>query len=436
MSGLIMTLQLLLGLSLLVFIHEMGHYLAARAFGIRVTKFYLFFDAWGFKLFSFKWGETEFGLGWLPFGGYCQIAGMIDETQSAEDLSDVPQSWEYRSKPAWQRLIVLFSGIFLNFITGIMILSFFLLGSQSAYLSNDEVSKHGITPSLAAEEIGFQYGDKILNINGKKIERFQDAQAMNVLFGAEVAVLRDNDTFKIPIPKNAYKRVMQEKTAFFAANNFPVILDSLAEGSVAHQIGMLPNDQILQINADTIHSFGHLQKALNTYKNEDIQLLARRDTSLLMLQTTLDSTGKLGIYVHFPYQLTNYTLGTAFVYGYKDAIDLLMANMKGLGKIFSGEEKASESVQGPIGMAKIYGAQWIWSRFWYVTGIISLILAFMNFLPIPALDGGHILFTLWEMITGRKPGEKFLTVAQNIGMILLLALMVFAFGNDLFRIFR
>jgi len=436
MSGLIMTLQLLLGLSLLVFIHEMGHYLAARAFGIRVNKFYLFFDAWGVKLFSFKRGETEFGIGWLPLGGYCQIAGMIDETQGEEDLASTPQPWEYRSKPAWQRLIVIFGGIFLNFVTGILILSFLLLGSSKGYLSNEEVSRFGITPSSVAQEVGFQSGDRILSINGKKIVRFQDAQAMNVLFGAQVEVLRSNETLTITIPNDTYRRVMQEGVQFFGAENYPVIVENLVEGSIAEQMGILANDRILQINADTIHSFGILQSVLSAYRNEDVQISIDRNTDILSLNTTLDSTGKLGVFVRVPYQATRYTLGSALVFGTKDAMDLLTANARGLGKVVSGREKASETIQGPIGMARIYGAKWDWARFWYVTGILSLILAFMNFLPIPALDGGHIVFTVWEIITRRKPSDKFLMVTQQIGMILLITLMVFAFGNDLFRIFR
>ena len=436
MSGLIMALQLLLGLSLLVFIHEMGHYLAARAFGIRVNKFYLFFDAWGYKLFSFKRGETEFGIGWLPLGGYCQIAGMIDETQGEDDLASTPQPWEYRSKPAWQRLIVIFGGIFLNFITGILVLSLLLFGSSKGFLSNEEVSKFGITPSRVAQEIGFQTGDEILSINGKKVVRFQDAQSMNVLFGAEIQVLRGKDTLTITIPNDTYRRAMEENAQFFGAENFPVVVENLVEGGIAEQMGVLANDRILQINHDTIHSFAILQNVLNNHRNEDVQILVDRNLDILELHTTLDSTGKLGIYVNFPYQGTRYTLGSALVFGTKDAMNLLTANAKGLGKVVSGREKASETIQGPIGMAQIYGARWDWMRFWYVTGILSLILAFMNFLPIPALDGGHILFTLWEIITRRKPSDKFLMATQQIGMILLLTLMVFAFGNDLFRIFR
>lgn len=433
MSTLIMTLQLLLGLSLLVFIHEMGHYLAARAFGIRVTRFYLFFDAWGFKLFKFKYKDTEFGIGWLPFGGYCQISGMIDETQSAKDLSAEPQSWEFRSKPAWQRFIVMFGGIFLNFVTGIVIFSLLLF--RTAYLSNDEVSKNGgITPSPIAKETGFCNGDKILTVNGKKVVRFQDVQTIRVLLGSEITVLRGSDTVCVSIPKNTHKRVLQEKAAFLGANQFPVIIDSFAENSTAQKIGMQKGDKILRINANTIDSYSCLQEVLALHKNQDVQCLILRDTAKISMQPKLDSLGKLGIYVHIPYQFTQYSLASAFTFGYKDATDLLIANTRGLGKLFTGEEKASESVQGPIGMAQIYGRQWIWPRFWYVTAIISLILAFMNFLPIPALDGGHIMFIIWEILTGRKPNEKFLTIAQSIGMMLLLAIMIFAFGNDLFRV--
>ncbi|MDR1950981.1 MAG: RIP metalloprotease RseP [Bacteroidales bacterium] len=444
MTGLIMALQLIAGLSLLVFIHEMGHYLAARMFGIRVNKFYLFFDAWGVKLFSFKRGDTEFGIGWLPLGGYCQIAGMIDETQDADDLASEPQPWEYRSKPAWQRLIVIFGGIFLNFVTGILILSFILLGSSKGYLSNDEISKFGgITPSPVAQNIGFQNGDKILSINGKNVVRFQDAQNMNVLFGSEIAVLRGHDTIKITIPKDTYRRTMGEKMPFFAAENFPVIVENLTENSIAKHMGILVNDRILQINEDTVFSFGILQEILNTYKNQDIEILVERDVYIpfahqetVTLHTTLDTTGKLGIFVKLPFGSTHYTLSSALVFGYKDGMDLLKANARGLSKVISGKEKATETIQGPIGMAQIYGSKWDWLRFWYVTGILSLILAFMNFLPIPALDGGHILFTLWEIITRRKPSDKFLMATQQVGMILLITLMVFAFGNDLFRIFR
>ena len=445
MSGLIMTLQLLLGLSLLVFIHEMGHYLAARMFGIRVNKFYLFFDAWGYKLFSFKRGNTEFGIGWLPLGGYCQIAGMIDETQGEKDLASEPQPWEYRSKPAWQRLVVIFGGIFLNFITGILILSCLLLGSSKGYLSNETVSEFGgITPSPLAQEIGFQHGDQILNIDGKRIVRFQDAQGMNVLFGSEINVLRGDDTLKITIPKDTYRRVAEQNVQFFSAQNFPAIVNDLQEGGLAEQMGMLADDRILQINDDSVFSFGELQNILNAYKNQDVQILVERKTHSIPyaiyetfeLHTTLDSTGRLGVFIGIPFELTQYTLSSALAYGYRDGMDLLKANAKGLGKVISGKEKATETIQGPIGMARIYGAKWDWSRFWYVTGILSLILAFMNFLPIPALDGGHIVFTLWEIITRKKPSDKFLMVTQQIGMIILFALMFFAFSNDLFKIFR
>jgi regulator of sigma E protease len=361
---------------------------------------------------------------------------MIDETQDAEDMASTPQPWEYRSKPAWQRLIVLFGGIFLNFVTGILILSFLLFGSSKGFLSNEEVSRFGITPSPVAQEIGFQDGDRILSINGRRVVRFQDAQSMNVLFGAEIAVLRGKDTIKITVPNDTYRRVMEERVPFFGAENFPVIVENVEENSIADRMGIIANDRIIQINDDTVHSFGILQNILNARRNQNVQVFVQRETETLELRTTLDSTGRLGIFVSRPFEATRYTLGSALFFGYRDGMDLLKANARGLGKVVSGREKASESIQGPIGMAQIYGAKWDWSRFWYVTGILSLILAFMNFLPIPALDGGHILFTLWEIITRKKPSDKFLMATQQIGMVILLALMVFAFGNDLFRIFR
>jgi len=437
MAGLTMALQLILSLSLLVFIHEMGHYLAARAFGIRVNKFYLFFDAWGFKLFKFKRGETEFGIGWLPLGGYCQIAGMIDETQGEDDLASTPQPWEYRSKPAWQRLIVLFGGIFLNLVTGILILSFLLLGSSKGFLSNEEVSRFGIAPSSVAQDIGFETGDQILTVNGREIVRFQDAQSMNMLFGSEVVVLRGSDTLTITVPRDTYRRVMEERSLpFFGAENFPAIVADLLEGSIAEQMGLLVGDRILQINTETIYSFDLLQRVLSAHRNEDVEILVERNSDVLTLHTTLDSTGLLGFFTRWPYQITRYTFGSALVFGTKDAIGLLTANARGLGKVVTGRENARETIQGPIGMARFFGARWDWENFWRMTGIFSLILAFMNFLPIPALDGGHIVFTFWEIVTRRKPSDKFLMVTQQIGMVLLLALMVFVISNDLFKIFR
>lgn len=430
-----MTSQLLLGLSLLVFIHEMGHYLAARAFGIRVTKFYLFFDAWGFKLFSFKRGDTEFGIGWLPLGGYCQIAGMIDETQDESGLASEPQPWEYRSKPAWQRLIVLFGGIFLNLVTGVLILSALLLGR--GFLSNEEVSRHGIAPSSVAQEIGFQRGDRILTVDGRRVLRFEDvASNPNVLFGAEVTVLRGNDVVTITVPRDTHRRVMDAGVQFLGVDN-PVIVDRPQEGSIAEQIGILPNDRILKINNDTIHSFAMLQSVLGSHRNSEVEVVVARNSETILLNANLDETGRLGIHVlPLPLEMTRYTPLTALKFGTKDAVGMIVANARGLGQVVSGRERATESLQGPIGIARIYGATWDWVHFWLVTGILSLILAFMNFLPIPALDGGHIMFTLWEIITRRKPSDKFLMATQQIGMVLLLALMVFVFGNDLLRLFR
>lgn len=430
-----MALQLLLSLSLIVFIHEMGHYLAARAFGIRVNKFYLFFDAWGFKLFSFKRGDTEFGIGWLPLGGYCQIAGMIDETQDEKGLASEPQPWEYRSKPAWQRLIVLFGGIFLNFITGILILSALLFGR--GFLSNEEVSRYGIDPSIVAQEIGFQRGDRILYVDGRRVVRFQDTQGPNVLFGSEVTVLRGGEIVTITVPRNTHQRVTDAGMPLFSADNFPVIVDRVQEGSIAEQIGILPNDRVLKINNDTIHSFAMLQNLLRIHRNSEIEVSVVRDSKVVLLPATLDEAGRLGFYrVAFPFEGTRYTALTALKFGTRDGVGLLIANARGLGQVASGQVRATESIQGPIGMARFFGANWDWLRFWHLTGVISLILAFMNFLPIPALDGGHIVFTMWEIITRKKPSDRFLMITQQIGMVLLLTLMLFVFGNDLFRIFR
>ncbi|GHS85848.1 zinc metalloprotease [Bacteroidia bacterium] len=437
MTGLIMTVQLLLGLSILVFLHELGHYLTAKMFGIKVEKFYLFFDAWGGKLMSFEWHGTEFGIGWLPFGGYCKIAGMVDESMDTAQLACEPQAWEFRAKPAWQRLIVICAGVIMNLITGIFIMSCLLLSSQSNYLSNDEVSQYGIYASPIARELHFQTGDKIVQVNGKTVKRFQDVQSLNVLLGATITVVRGQDTLNIVVPDDTYKRLNVQRGALFEPFNYPMAtIDSIYESSIAQRAGLQKNDLIIAVAGDSVRSFGAFRDLIWQHRAQEIVIDIVRNNVPESLTVKLDSTGYLGIQLgSYPYQLASYTISSALFYGTKDAFDLILANARGLGKIFTGKEKAQESLQGPVGMARIYGGQWVWTKFWYITALISLILAFMNILPIPALDGGHLVFILAEIITRRKPSIKVLTVAQTIGMMLLLGIMIFAIGNDIIRLF-
>lgn len=436
MNFLIMAGQLILGLSILVLIHEAGHYFAARIFGIRVDKFYLFFDAWGISLLKFKKGDTEYGIGWLPLGGYCKIAGMVDESMDKEQMQQAPKEYEYRSKPAWQRLIVIAAGVILNLITGIIIFALLIYNQEKAYLSNDEVNKVGIYASSIAREFGFTNGDRIIAINGEKIERFKDAQGFAVLFGSEITIDRHGDTQTLVIPKNAYKKIVTQGMRIFEPYYYPTIVDTVIPGFPADKAGLKRGDKIIMFDENAIESFGDFREKIQNAQNTEVQLTLIRNKDTLCQAVQMDSSAYIGILNSSPYVLTPYTILNSFYYGSKDAFEMISANAKGLGKIFTGEEKASESVQGPIGIASIYGNEWVWSRFWYITAMISLVLAFMNILPIPGLDGGHIMFTLYEMITRRKPSDKFLEYAQMVGMILLLALMVFAVGNDLLKLFR
>ena len=484
-----MAAQLILGLSILVFIHELGHFFFARLFKTRVEQFYLFFNPkislfrakkingkWKFRFFSknvpagFRkktdangnnikdekgkeiyepipieelhdndWRKypdsTEWGIGWLPFGGYCNIAGMIDENKKANQLSSEPQSWELRSKPAWQRLLVMLGGIIMNLVLGCALFIFFTYHYVGGYIANDDVSKDGVYVYDAGKQLGFETGDKIVAVNGKKIVRFEDVRKTGVYFGSKITVERNGQQFDIILPDTTY-RMLKHGGSLFSNSNFPAIVDSVMSNTPAEQGGLQKNDHIISINDVTINCFGAIQNELKKHTKEKITVGVVRQQDTLQLTMQLDSIPTLGFISKMPYVPVHYTLGESFKYGLSDAMDMLTSNIKGFGKILKGQEKATESLQGPIGIATIYGGVWDWARFWFFTGVLSLILAFMNILPIPALDGGHIVFILIEIVTGRKPSDKVIEYAQIAGMMLLIALMFFVIGNDIFKLFR
>lgn len=437
MNALIMAGQLLLGLSILVFVHELGHYLAARIFGIRVDKFYLFFDAGGFRLLHFKIGETEYGIGWLPLGGYCKISGMVDESMDKESLRKEPQPWEYRSKAAWKRFIVITAGVFMNLVVGILIFSGILLHNQKSYLPTEEVNKNGIYAYPIAREIGLRTGDRIIGSKNKTPQRFSDAIPGSLLLGGSLKVMRGNEIVEIQIPSNTYKRIAADSSGFpfIDITNYPACVDTALPGYPAYNAGLRRGDLILAVNRIPVPVFGAFKEILAQHKNDSIELTALRGSDTLLFHVKADSNGAIGFLSRSPLQTKRYSLAAALRYGTTDAIDMLWINIRGLGKIFNGEEKASESISGPIGIATIYGSVWNWARFWYITGILSLVLAFMNILPIPGLDGGHMVFTLFEMITGRKVSDKVLERAQMIGMAILFALIILVFANDILKLF-
>jgi len=418
MTGLIMAAQLILGLSILVALHELGHYLAARAFGIRVEKFYLFFDAWGFKLFSFKRGDTEWGIGWLPFGGYVKISGMVDESMDKEQMAQPPQPWEFRSKPAWQRLIVMIGGVAMNVILGIVIFSASLLVYKGEYLPNSEV-KNGIVAYKLGKQLGLEDGDKITAINGKPFERFDDLRTSKVVFGSVLSVNRNDQNVEIVVPDDFYKRVSAEgQWSFLGTGKLYYDVSLVDEGGSAFKAGLKKGDQIIAINNEPISAGSDLPKKLENLKGKQVKLTVIYNTA-----AEVDKS----------YKMANITPMLALSFGTADAWEALVSNIKGLGKIFSGEEKASDSLQGPIGIAQIYGGTFNWEWFWRITGLLSMVLAFMNMLPIPALDGGHVIFLTIEAITRRKFSDQFMERAQVVGMVILLGLMVFAVGNDVWK---
>jgi regulator of sigma E protease len=482
-----MVAQLLCGLGLLVFVHELGHFLAARIFGMRVPKFYLFFNPKfsiikckkingkiRFKFFSSnlqdvehvsdekgktvldakgkpqcqlidteklpnddwrKYPEnTEYGVGWLPLGGYCQIAGMIDETQSIANMPSDPQAWEYRAKPAWQRLIVILGGVIINMIVGVLLFALIIWHFDKEYLPNAAVTD-GIYAFEAAREMGFVSGDKIISVDNQTFERFEDAVSPAMVFGSIVCVERDGKERNIVMNENSYELFKNAQgKKFISISNYAPLIDTVVPNMGAQKAGLQQGDIILSI-ADTIpiNVYGNLLERLPEFASQDIRTTILRGIDTMEQTLSVDSNGMIGMVCKMPYRLQAYSTAEAFKYGWKDAIKNLTLNIKGLGKIISGEEKVS-SLSGPIGIAQIYGKAWDWKRFWYITALLSVMLALMNVLPIPGLDGGHALIALFELVTRKKVPDSFLQHAQTVGMILLLLLMIFVIGNDVAKL--
>ncbi|MES2617561.1 MAG: RIP metalloprotease RseP [Bacteroidota bacterium] len=438
MDILIMTSQIILALAILVTLHELGHFAAARMFGIKVEKFYLFFDAWGFKLFSFKKGDTEYGIGWLPLGGYVKIAGMIDESMDTEQLKKAPESWEFRSKPAWQRLIVMLGGVTVNFILGIFIfiMATWYYGEEKLPI---EKIRYGIYTSEVGKSIGLMDGDLITGVNGVKAKYFDDLKKPSILLDGNnfYDVTRNSEYLKIPLPNDIVDKVSDKKDRIFSLR-VPCIIDSIVVGSPADKAGIKKGDYMIGVN-DTAIGYYHefIEKAVN-YSDKKMKLKFIRGNDTIDKVVKLTKEGKLGFMPQNVYEkdvdILKYGFGQSITLGTSKSFEALSDNVKGFGKLIKGEIDPRKSMQGPIGIAQLFGGDWDWERFWMLTGLLSLILAFMNLLPIPALDGGHVVFLLIEMVIRRPLSDKFMGVMQTIGMVLLLALMVFVFGNDIYKL--
>jgi len=436
MSIVIMVGQLLLGLSILVILHEFGHFIAARAFGIKVEKFYLFFDAWGVSLFKFNYKGVEYGVGWLPLGGYVKIAGMIDESMDTEQMAGPPQPWEFRSKPAWQRLIVMLGGITVNIMLGMLIFWVLTLKYGETYTPNNNL-KYGIAPGIIGKKIGLQPGDKITAVNGKRIEYFDELVSSKVLLGNGVlSVVRDNKDLSITVPGTILNDLSDYGISEFVKPRVKFAIDVISPNSGAQKAGLTKGDSILAVNGQKVTFFDEMQSLLQNNKNKQVQLTINHNHVVKQQQVQISKEGTLGFLpkVDFPKDTTiKFGFFASLPVGASKAWGMFTDQSKALGKIFTGQVKARKAISSPIGIAVMFGSHIDWFRFWNLVGLLSMVLALMNLLPIPALDGGHALFLLIEMIKGKPLSDKFLERAQIVGFVLLICLMVFAFGNDIVK---
>jgi len=438
MDIVIRIVQLLLSLSILVVLHEFGHFFFARLFKTRVEKFYLFFNPW-FTLFKYKKGETEYGIGWLPLGGYVKISGMIDESMDKEAMAQPAQPWEFRSKPAWQRLMIMIGGVLVNFITAFFIYWMVLYTWGDLYMPVKS-AKHGLYYHEIAKEIGLQDGDIVLKVDDYEVEESNDIARLILLEDASsLTVDRSGEQIMINIPKGYDQTMIGGNFKTFAEIRFPANVEMVVKGSNAEKAGLLAGDSIVSVNQKSTAYFHEMTEALAANKEKFIDLGVIRDDSLVILNTEVTKQGTIGF---APVQVSNYVDIQRHYYGFWEAcpkgiskgLNILVDYVKQLRLIFTKE--GAKQVGGFGAMGKLFPTSWNWYVFWSNTALISLILAFMNILPIPALDGGHVLFLMYEMVTGRKPGDKFMEYAQITGMILLLGLLLFANGNDIFKAFN
>lgn len=446
-----MTAQLLLSLSILIAVHEWGHFITARMFNIRVEKFYLFFDflfpmanVLNFSLVKYKKGDTEYGIGWFPLGGYVKIAGMVDESMDKDQLNAPPQPWEFRSKPAWQRLIVMLGGIIVNVITGILIFIGLVFFIGDRYILKDWVNQHGGVQALElAQQIGLKTGDQIVKINGQDYEYFDDLAKPDVLLSQNsyYTVLRDGKEIEILIPADFIEKFDRRDAiaSFILPRRYPIV-DEVSPNTIASRIGLQKGDRIIEVQNSPITYHDELKDVTTNFSGDTLQFKVQRGGQILEFKEYFKGAPGIGFYV--PNQIVPkeaeravaYSFGESLLMGPSRAFGVIVVQLKAFKKIFSGELSVQKSLSGPIGMAKAYGGTWDWERFWRMTGLLSMVLAFMNLLPIPALDGGYVMFLLYEMISGREPSEKFFENAIKVGMALLLILMVFVFYNDIAKI--
>ncbi|MFN5326834.1 MAG: RIP metalloprotease RseP [Bacteroidota bacterium] len=434
--------QLILALSILVILHEFGHFLPAKIFGCRVEKFFLFFDPW-FSLIKKKIGDTVYGIGWLPLGGYVKISGMIDESMDKEQMQQPAQPWEFRSKPAWQRLIIMIGGVTVNVLLAFLIYAMTLFVWGETKLPNKNLT-HGVwVVDSVVNQVGLKNGDKILAVNNKPVNYFDDLNAA-MLLGDHMTIERDGQQKDLTIPVNFIEKVVEKgKRSILLLPRIPCVVAEVGKGTPAEANGLLAKDQIIGIDSLRIDFYDQIKPAILNRAGDSIHLHVLRDGKALALHTVISKDTSIGFYPAVPsmdemgkqglytFETKEYSFFAALPAGVIKAIDKLGFYVSQFKKIVNPSTGAYKGVGGFKSMGSIFPKYgWDWEAFWNITAFLSIALAFMNLLPIPALDGGHVMFTLYEMITGKKPSDKFMEYAQIVGMVLLFGLMIYANAND------
>lgn len=437
MDILVKAAQFFLSLSILIVLHELGHFIPAKIFKTRVEKFYLFFDPW-FSLFKKKIKGTEYGIGWLPLGGYVKIAGMIDESMDTEQMKQPPQPWEFRSKPAWQRLIIMIGGVTVNVILAIVIYAGTLAYWGEEYLPTENV-KFGISVNEVGRQVGFQNGDKIVSVDGQTIANFAKVP-LEIILGAErVQVMRNGSLETIIITDEDIKNIITAPG--FMSPRIPYIVGQFAENSAAEAAGLLLDDQVVAFNGKKLMYFDEYVDSIPEYAGKTIALTVLRGGMPVNVNIDVPESGRIGVYPGqdpnwFKTETRTYSIAEAIPGGWRKAKETLSNYIRQFKIIFNTDTEAYKSVGGFITIGSQFPSTWDWMFFWNFTAFLSIMLAFLNILPIPALDGGHVVFVLWEMLTGKKPPEKVLEYAQMVGFIILLGLLFFANGQDILRLFN
>ncbi len=450
MEILIKASQFILSLSLLIVLHELGHFIPAKLFKTRVEKFYLFFD-YKFSILKKKVGETVYGIGWIPLGGYVKISGMIDESMDTEQMKQPAQPWEFRSKPAWQRLIIMLGGVFVNFVLGIFIYIMLMWAYGENYLPNQSVNaKDGIwVQDSLAMKVGLQTGDKILTVDGEKVKKFSGL-TLEFINGNNFQIERDGKVIDKEIPTDFISQLMDrgKEAGPMVSIRLPFMIGKIPDSSRNKNSGIQVKDLIVKVNGQEKKYYDEIEAEFLKNKGQEITLTVKRNNQNFDIPVSISDKGKLEVNptnlktteiakLGF-YDLENieYSFVEAIPAGWNKSWKTLTDYVKQLKKIFNPSTGAYKGLGGFISIGSIFPDEWSAESFWTITAFLSIMLGFMNLLPIPALDGGHVVFTLWEMITGKKPGDKFLEYAQVIGFVLLLALLLFANGNDIFRLFK